>query len=93
MKFLATLCVLLSVGAVFCDEEIKLDEGVMVLTKANFKQAIADNSFVLVEFCKYKKIYLLNMLEGMMTCLMKLKRKKKVLRRRVGYLKIVFFFN
>lgn len=54
MKFLATLCVLLSVGAVFCEEEIKLDEGVLVLTKANFKQAIADNSFVLVEFCKYK---------------------------------------
>lgn len=53
MKFLATLCVLLSVAAVFCEEEIKLDEGVMVLTKANFKQAIADNSYVLVEFCKY----------------------------------------
>lgn len=53
MKFLATLCVLLSVAAAFCEEEIKLDEGVMVLTKANFKQAIADNSYVLVEFCKY----------------------------------------
>lgn len=34
------------------DEEIKLDEGVMVLTDGNFESAIADNPFLLVEFCK-----------------------------------------
>lgn len=31
-------------------EEIKVEDGVLVLTVANFKQAIADNEFVLVEF-------------------------------------------
>lgn len=31
-------------------EEIKLEDGVLVLTKENFKSAIADNEFVLVEF-------------------------------------------
>jgi len=32
------------------DEEIKTDEGVLVLTKGNYQKALADNEFVLVEF-------------------------------------------
>lgn len=32
--------------------EIKDDNGVLVLTKDNFKAATTDNDFVLVEFCK-----------------------------------------
>lgn len=39
-------------GYINAEEEIKLDEGVLVLTKANFQQAIESNEFVLVEFCK-----------------------------------------
>lgn len=33
-------------------EEIKEEEGVLVLTKGNFKDALEKNDFVLVEFCK-----------------------------------------
>ncbi|CAB3363638.1 Hypothetical predicted protein [Cloeon dipterum] len=32
------------------DEEIKTEDGVLVLNKANFKKAVADNEFILVEF-------------------------------------------
>lgn len=35
------------------DDDIKLDEGVLVLTKGNFQKALADNEYMLVEFCKY----------------------------------------
>lgn len=35
-----------------CENEIKTDEGVLVLTKGNYEKAIKDNEFVLVEFCK-----------------------------------------
>ncbi|KAG8231692.1 hypothetical protein J437_LFUL007467 [Ladona fulva] len=35
---------------VWSDEEIKKDEGVLVLTKSNFQKAISDNTFILVEF-------------------------------------------
>lgn len=51
MKLFACF-LLLGLGATFA-EEIKLDEGVLVLTEQNFDQAITDNKFVLVEFCKY----------------------------------------
>ncbi|ODM96088.1 Protein disulfide-isomerase [Orchesella cincta] len=51
MKFLAIipLLCLFSPGVVQCDE-IKTDEGVLVLTKGNYESAIKDNEFVLVEF-------------------------------------------
>jgi hypothetical protein len=46
--------ILLISGFVVCEEEVKSDEGVLVLTVKNFKQAIKDNEHLLVEFCKYQ---------------------------------------
>jgi len=46
--------ILLISGFVVCEEEVKSDEGVLVLTVKNFKQAVKDNEYVLVEFCKYQ---------------------------------------
>ena len=51
MKLFAALACLAFVAAAFADEEeIKKEEGVLVLTEKNFEKAIADNEFVLVEF-------------------------------------------
>ncbi|TOF72686.1 hypothetical protein CGJ15_27495, partial [Vibrio parahaemolyticus] len=36
--------------AVLADEDITKDEGVLVLTKSNFKKAMEENEFILVEF-------------------------------------------
>lgn len=52
MKFIPIICFILFAGFVYGEEEITLDEGVLVLKKANFDKAIADNEFILVEFCK-----------------------------------------
>lgn len=55
MKSLLKLLIL-SVVLFHCynceEDEIKTDEGVLVLTKANYEKALSDNEFVLVEFCK-----------------------------------------
>lgn len=54
MRALAIIPCLMAVLAVaYCDEDIKTDEGVLVLTKGNYEKAIKDNEFVLVEFCKF----------------------------------------
>lgn len=47
VALLATLAL-----TVTAEEEITLDEGVLVLTKDNFKKATEENEFVLVEFCE-----------------------------------------
>lgn len=58
MKLFACF-LLLGAFALASTEEIKLDEGVLVLTKENFQQAITDNKYILVEFCKYMPFFLL----------------------------------
>lgn len=50
MKFLAICFVLSLSGCVRSDDEIKKEEGVLVLTEKNFDTAITDNEYVLVEF-------------------------------------------
>lgn len=42
--------ILLISSFVLCEEEIKSDEGVLVLTVKNFKQAVKENEHILVEF-------------------------------------------
>lgn len=55
MKFLVSIVVLtLCVASSVLCEEIKEEDGVLILTKANFKEALELNEFVLVEFCKYR---------------------------------------
>lgn len=54
MRVGVSVAVLLAtlVLTVTAEEEISLDEGVLVLTKGNFKKATEDNEFILVEFCE-----------------------------------------
>lgn len=51
MKVIFCLVVILVAGLAQA-EDIKLEDSVLVLTKANFKEALEKNEFVLVEFCK-----------------------------------------
>jgi hypothetical protein len=39
-------------------DDIKKDQGVLVLEKDTFQSAITDNKFILVEFCKYSSMSL-----------------------------------
>ena len=50
MKFVLLACL---VAGIVQADDIKREENVLVLTKDNFDSAIADNKFLLVEFCKY----------------------------------------
>lgn len=59
MRFAVAIipCLMTALFAVaLCENEIKTDEGVLVLTKGNYEKAIKDNEFVLVEFCKYTNL-------------------------------------
>ena len=48
-----TLAILfLGICSVAFAADIKEEEGVLVLTTDNFEKAVADNKFILVEFCK-----------------------------------------
>jgi len=49
---LALVAALSSSLLVLADEEIKTDEGVLVLTKGNYQKAVDTYAFLLVEFCK-----------------------------------------
>ena len=51
MRSILFLC--FSLLAIAKAGEITEEEGVLVLTKDNFQQAITDNTYILVEFCKF----------------------------------------
>lgn len=51
MKLLFTVCLAIAALTVSATE-VKDDNGVLVLTKDNFKGVTTDNDYVLVEFCK-----------------------------------------
>lgn len=55
MKFVICSLLLVAVVAsgVYADEEVKIEDGVLVLTTGNFDEVIKNNEYVLVEFCKY----------------------------------------
>lgn len=52
MKFL----LLLAFAVLVKTDEIKKDQGVLVLEKETFQAAITDNKHILVEFCKFWKL-------------------------------------
>jgi hypothetical protein len=57
MNLISAFCLIATATSLaHASEEIKVDDGVLVLTKANFKEAVTDNEFLLVEFCKYASL-------------------------------------
>lgn len=59
MRLLSVFALALAFGAVvLAEEEVKTEDGVLVLTKDNFDSVISNNEFVLVEFCKYLFLFL-----------------------------------
>lgn len=56
MKFVICSLLLAAVIAsgAHAAEEVKIEDGVLVLTTDNFDEVIKKHEFVLVEFCKYQ---------------------------------------
>lgn len=52
MRSLVVFLSVVALAALCRAVEIEEDEGVLVLTKENFQQAIDETEFVLVEFCE-----------------------------------------
>lgn len=52
MKVIFCLVVLLVAGLTHGEDDVKEEDGVLILTKANFKGVLENNEFILVEFCK-----------------------------------------
>lgn len=58
-----TLILALS-GYISCEADVKpnVENGVLVLTQANFQNAIKEHEFILVEFCEYIFYFLFKMI-------------------------------
>lgn len=52
-QFVRIICLFFFIIGLNADSEFKLEEEVLVLTKADFKKAVESIEHVLVEFCKY----------------------------------------
>lgn len=50
MCFLKACLLLAAVSVILADEQIKSEDGVIILTKDNFKTVLGDNQYILVEF-------------------------------------------
>ena len=50
MKWLLCIVAVGLISCSFAEEEVKKEEGVLVLTEKNFESVITENEFVLVEF-------------------------------------------
>lgn len=62
MSLLAVTTFILAIsGYIRCEAEPKpvVENGVLVLTQANFQTALKEHEFILVEFCKYSVISLI----------------------------------
>lgn len=54
MFIVVFVCIVIAASTVNCETDFKYDEGVLVLTKQTFPDAVNEFEFILVEFCKYK---------------------------------------
>lgn len=62
MSLLAVITFILALsGYIRCEAEPKpvVENGVLVLTQANFQTTLKEHEFILVEFCKYSIIFLI----------------------------------